>query len=108
MELENRGQQAAPSIFESNNITTIVLCLRNVGPLGNSAWKTYINTHVFTTCCMLGAESVLIHSVRGQSRSCCVLAAYMMKKCSLLRNSCCAELASTNSWDHKRQQDVIP
>jgi len=26
------------------------------------------------------AESVLIHSVRGQSRSCCVLAAYMMKK----------------------------
>mmetsp|Transcript_66114 Transcript_66114/g.158165 ORF Transcript_66114/g.158165 Transcript_66114/m.158165 type:complete len:632 (+) Transcript_66114:103-1998(+) len=29
-----------------------------------------------------GAESVLIHSVRGQSRSCCVLAAYMMKKYS--------------------------
>ncbi|CAE8603432.1 unnamed protein product [Polarella glacialis] len=28
------------------------------------------------------AESVLIHSVRGQSRSCCVLAAYMMKKYS--------------------------
>jgi len=27
-----------------------------------------------------GAESVLIHSVRGQSRSCCVLSAYMMKK----------------------------
>uniref|UniRef100_A0A7S1AMV4 Tyrosine-protein phosphatase domain-containing protein n=1 Tax=Noctiluca scintillans TaxID=2966 RepID=A0A7S1AMV4_NOCSC len=27
-----------------------------------------------------GAESVLIHSVRGQSRSCCVLAAYMMKR----------------------------
>lgn len=26
------------------------------------------------------AESVLIHSVRGQSRSCCVLSAYMMKK----------------------------
>jgi len=29
-----------------------------------------------------GAESVLIHSVRGQSRSCCVLSAYMMKKYS--------------------------
>mmetsp|Transcript_97446 Transcript_97446/g.275639 ORF Transcript_97446/g.275639 Transcript_97446/m.275639 type:complete len:607 (+) Transcript_97446:73-1893(+) len=29
-----------------------------------------------------GAESVLIHSVRGQSRSCCVLAACMMKKYS--------------------------
>mmetsp|Transcript_53881 Transcript_53881/g.117576 ORF Transcript_53881/g.117576 Transcript_53881/m.117576 type:complete len:644 (+) Transcript_53881:135-2066(+) len=27
-----------------------------------------------------GAESVLIHSVRGQSRSCCVLSAYMMAK----------------------------
>ena len=26
------------------------------------------------------AESILIHSVRGQSRSCVVLAAYMMKK----------------------------
>ncbi|CAJ1427166.1 unnamed protein product [Effrenium voratum] len=26
------------------------------------------------------AESVLIHSVRGQSRSCCILGAYMMKK----------------------------
>ncbi|CAE8633628.1 unnamed protein product, partial [Polarella glacialis] len=26
------------------------------------------------------AESVLIHSVRGQSRSCCVLSAYMMRK----------------------------
>jgi len=29
---------------------------------------------------LAGAESVLIHSVRGQSRSCCVLSAYMMKK----------------------------
>ncbi|CAK9039973.1 unnamed protein product [Durusdinium trenchii] len=28
------------------------------------------------------AESVLIHSVRGQSRSCCILGAYMMKKYS--------------------------
>jgi len=27
-----------------------------------------------------GAESLLIHSVCGQSRSCCVLSAYMMKK----------------------------
>ncbi len=26
------------------------------------------------------SESVLVHSVRGQSRSCCVLAAYLMKK----------------------------
>lgn len=29
---------------------------------------------------LTGAESVLIHSVRGQSRSCCVLSAYMMRK----------------------------
>ncbi|OLQ15653.1 Magnesium-chelatase subunit ChlH, chloroplastic [Symbiodinium microadriaticum] len=28
------------------------------------------------------AESVLIHSVRGQSRSCCILGAYMMRKYS--------------------------
>ena len=28
------------------------------------------------------SESVLVHSVRGQSRSCCVLAAYMMRKYS--------------------------
>lgn len=32
--------------------------------------------------CLNHAESVLIHSVRGQSRSCCVLAAYMMRKYS--------------------------
>ena len=30
-------------------------------------------------CFSLG-ESSLVHSVRGQSRSCCVLAAYFMKK----------------------------
>lgn len=29
-----------------------------------------------------GAESVLVHSVRGQSRSCCLLSAYLMKKYS--------------------------
>lgn len=29
---------------------------------------------------LMNAESVLIHSVRGQSRSCCILAAYMMSK----------------------------
>ena len=28
------------------------------------------------------SESILVHSVRGQSRSCCVLAAYMMRKYS--------------------------
>jgi len=32
--------------------------------------------------CLQHAESVLIHSVRGQSRSCCVLASYMMRKYS--------------------------
>lgn len=30
-------------------------------------------------CFQLG-ESCLVHSVRGQSRACCVLAAYFMKK----------------------------
>lgn len=36
----------------------------------------------FVEMALAGAESVLIHSVRGQSRSCCVLSAYMMKKYS--------------------------
>lgn len=31
---------------------------------------------------LANAESILIHSVRGQSRSCCILAAYMMRKYS--------------------------
>lgn len=29
---------------------------------------------------MVKGESVLVHSVKGQNRSCCVLAAYFMKK----------------------------
>lgn len=36
----------------------------------------------FVDECLSHAESVLIHSARGQSRSCCVLAAYMMRKYS--------------------------
>jgi len=36
----------------------------------------------FVEMALASAESVLFHSVRGQSRSCCVLSAYMMKKYS--------------------------
>ncbi|CAJ1398327.1 unnamed protein product, partial [Effrenium voratum] len=39
-------------------------------------------TFSFVEQALEAAESVLIHSVRGQSRSCCILAAYMMKKYS--------------------------
>ena len=34
----------------------------------------------FVEGAMNKAESVLVHSVKGQNRSCCVLAAYFMKK----------------------------
>ncbi|OLQ04809.1 Dual specificity protein phosphatase 1B [Symbiodinium microadriaticum] len=37
-------------------------------------------TFSFVEQALEAAESVLIHSVRGQSRSCCVMACYMMKK----------------------------
>ncbi|CAD8109745.1 unnamed protein product [Paramecium sonneborni] len=38
--------------------------------------------YAFIEECFQQGESTLVHSVRGQSRSCCVLAAYFMKKYS--------------------------
>jgi len=39
-------------------------------------------TFHFIEAAFENAESVLVHSLRGQSRSCCVVAAYLMKKYS--------------------------
>lgn len=42
--------------------------------------EVYRAIHLFITAALEQGESVLVHSVRGQSRSMCVLAAYMMGK----------------------------
>lgn len=56
----------------------VLICLSQV--LFDEKSDNVNKIFTFVEECFLQGESCLVHSVRGQSRACCVLAAYFMKK----------------------------